>query len=88
MFDGAHFQPMWLHYAPGWRGVKGKLAWADDMTTESWQNTVWPPSRHNRGRQLRGSDMIIAHEPKQDPRKPQRGGMTARGGKHVAAYGA
>ena len=29
--------------------------------------------------------MFIAREPNQDPRKPQRGGMVARGGRHAAA---
>ena len=42
------------------------------------------PRRDDRSRQLRRSGMFIAREPNQDPRKPQRGGMVARGGRHAA----
>jgi hypothetical protein len=42
------------------------------------------PRRDDRSRQLRRSGMFIAREPNQDPRKPQRGGVVARGGRHAA----
>ena len=42
------------------------------------------PRRDGRSRQLRRTGMFIARGPKQDRRKPHRGGIVARGGRHVA----